>query len=592
MPHRPASANDRPAGRPAAKPLGSGSATPARAGYDLAIFLIAAAAPLAIVGRGLALDLWGDEVYTLVHFAASPWSDIVAGPWQPNNHLAYTLLLKSWMVLSNEPAWLRLPGLGLALLALGGVYRLVAASSGRAAGACAVVLLGLSPMFFTHVMQLRGYGLTLALFPWLLAAAMHKAQQGQWLQTLAVVCSGWLFLYTLPTNLLWYVPMAAVAVWRATRGPGRLRAISRAVFTWSGPLVLAGLAYWPLASEIRAASAAPPRSVQAYASLAQQVCWAATRDLWPLAPLWVWGLVLLVRRELVRRKDSGSIAGELQSRGLEPFSVDTHCIQPTSLGRKQVPDPLVFNFAVPQASIDRRAPIWLATLCVALGTLVLTVVLGVLPFVRNFAPMVEVTAMVVAELLVAASDGLLCRLAGRWPVAGHARCRAGLPALMVGALLLPAALSYPFRLEKARAGQRSQDGYFNYYAARYEPAAAIDELARRVGPTSAYLVLCDEADFHVCEYYLARRGLLSGRLATLDDGRQQAVVFYLGTSRPEYRFAAARAGLEPDQLAQLPVVAQRGFYELRQSPAPILVRIAPAQLHRGRAAASTLPVPR
>ncbi len=51
---------------------------------------------------------------------------------------------------------------------------------------------------------------------------------------------------------------------------------------------------------------------------------------------------------------SVAISGELRSWGLEPFSVNTHRVQLNSLSRKLVPDPLVFDFAVPLVASCRE----------------------------------------------------------------------------------------------------------------------------------------------------------------------------------------------------------------------------------------------
>jgi hypothetical protein len=226
-------------------------------------WLLAAAVPLAICAAKLNLDLWYDEVYTLVAFVSKPWSQIVTDYSAPNNHIFYSLILKPFYLLSDSEFFLRLPSLLFTAGTLAMLFRLTLRWSGLAAAMMATLALGLTQMFLVHTIQVRGYGLSMFLATWLADLALPSPGIARWPRPVVISLVGALFLYTIPSNLLLLLPLGLVGVaWRCLlvrrAGSGResqlgelrkgrtLPAALREAAAWGGACVLGVLLYLPV----------------------------------------------------------------------------------------------------------------------------------------------------------------------------------------------------------------------------------------------------------------------------------------------------------------------------------------------------------
>ena len=507
-------------------------------GAPLVWFLVAAAAPLGFLAKRIPLDLWYDEVYTLVHFVHRPWTEIVLDYSAPNNHIAYSLLVRPLWLLGAQPLELRLFSYALAVLTLVLMFVLAWRLAGREVAVWSTALLGLSQMYLIHAIQVRGYGLSMLLVTALvnlavaatgtLAAWTRAPHQPQskaapspspdlrrcWWRAVAIVAAAATALYAIPTNVLFVVPLAIWSVARAWRRcGGRSAAIESA--PWLAGLLLAALCYLPVLGELRSHSAGASRaSLGGMLQLAGDVLWAAGHDAWPLVPLAGFGLIAWL---LVPRKAAGADVVSLVAVGL-------------------------------------------------VGPFVIAWALGISPFLRNFCPLLPLLALGVAWLAWIAVDAVAQRISAR-SIRGTAW------ALITGLVLLlvifaPPLLSYPARLTALRKQQGAvQDGYFNYYAADFEPARVADLLGPMVQDEANFHIAYDDADYYNLVYYLIAEGIAAPPATESGGVSQEPGYLYLVLpAKPNLARLQARIAIPADQWIRWPEVARVGYYRVLRSP--------------------------
>ena len=490
-------------------------------------WIVAAAIPLALCASRLNLDLWYDEAYTLDVFVSQPWVKIASDYSAPNNHVLYSLLLRPVYLASDSEFFLRLPSFAFTVGTLWFVFRLTRRWAGLPAGALATLFLGLTQMFLIHTMEVRGYGLSMFLGAWLgdLALAesrvetsgVRSQESGLWaldsrLLTIAVV--GAAFLYVLPSNLLFFIPLATVAlVWTAVRDRV-VRSTLRESAAWGGALLLAGLVYLPIGEQVLAAGGGQAgASLSSLVSLASRVFSTATRDWLPVLPLAALGLAWWAQ-EAIRRPSRGQV-------GLP-----------------------------------------LLTAAMLVGPFCLTGLVGILPFERNYCPLLPFLAVAVgwlmAELIGAA--GRLVRLG--W--SDTVTALVGM-ALLAG-VALPRIWTYPARLAEERLGRFAQDGYYNYYAADFHPSEAVSYLKEAIGPNEPYRICFADADHFPLWHYFRREGMPLERTGESPTGAPTTVVHLIAPAPADYEALSAKSGISVEALRRLPPVKDFGYYRLYRSP--------------------------
>lgn len=473
-------------------------------------WILAAALPIVLCALQLNRDLWYDEAYTIIAFVAKPWLEIATDYSAPNNHILYSLLLRPVCLFSAEDLVLRLPSLLFAAGTLALVFRLVRRWAGTASAALSTLALGLTPMFLVHAMQVRGYGLSMLLAAWLSELALPCAQPRQRLRCAAIVLLGAAFVYTIPTNAFFLAAIAVGAVGRALLVERRLAAIGREIAVWMAAAGLAIVLYLPVWHQLR--GAAFDRSVASFAAvfdLVRSTYFAALRDWMPVLVPAVLGAGFFLRDAAARM------------------------------------------------SAERVAFALLIAAALSLP-FVLTGLLGVVPFPRNFCPMLPLLAAALGCTVARAVEGVGQLAATAWPPAATVAIAAAL--LIVVAL--PQVLTYPARLVEARREQpRIQDGYFNYYVAEFEPSRVVSYLQSAVGPQSPYAILMADEDYYCLAYYCWRLGM---PLTNMEGGRwtQPVAVYIIAPEKPDYRAISARSGLPVEVLRRFALVERFGYYHL------------------------------
>jgi uncharacterized membrane protein len=139
-------------------------------------------------------SLWLDEGSS-VWFARLPASALVKSLCDPHP-AGYYLFLKSWLLAGDGEAWLRVPSLLAALLAVALTYQIGKEHCGRACAALAAILLALHPLHSWYASEVRMYALAQA-------------------AGLLMVWLGWRILDGSPRRWVWvaYLLAAVTALW-------------------------------------------------------------------------------------------------------------------------------------------------------------------------------------------------------------------------------------------------------------------------------------------------------------------------------------------------------------------------------------------
>jgi hypothetical protein len=472
-------------------------------------FLLSATLPLVLLASKLNLDLWHDEIYTVTEFVARGPRHIVTDYSAPNNHVFYSLVLWPFYYAGDSSFTLRLPSLACATGTLWFVFKLAHRFAGLPAAIAATAILGLNPMFLVHAIQVRGYSLSMMLCAWLADLALAETRSPTRLRLVAIALAGAAFLYVVPTNMLFLLPLAAVAIiWNSKSK------IAAEACAWLGALLLAAVCYAPIYRQVL--EHGQPKGALAWSTFwlpASAFFSAAGRDAYLLVPLWLAGVFCWIWR----------------------------------VGRR----PMACETALP-----------LLCFLVVTGAFVLTGLLRISPFTRNYAPLLPIVAVgggwSLAELLEA-----IRRRWWAWLPAAVSGA-AGLSLVLV--VLVPSVVTYPRRLAAACRVGRPQDGYFNYYAADYHPAAVVEALAEWTQKDKSYSIVYAKEDHWNLAYYLGRAGLPPQSKPAR--GVSQMAVYVVATQAAQWRELAAQLDIPEDELRGWPMLRDFGYYRVFRSPKP------------------------
>lgn len=488
-------------------------------------FLLAAAAPIALCAARLNQDLWHDEIYTLVTFAAAGPAKIVTDYSAPNNHVLYSLAL--WIVqeFSTSNFALRLPSLAFTIGTLAMTFRAAWRLGDQTMAVLAMLLLGLNQMFLIHAIQVRGYPLAMFLFAWLINLAIPDQGPSRFSRLVGIALVGAAFLYVTPSDLLFLAPLAVAAlVWQAAAArkmangaapderAANQRTLVAIVGAWAAALALAALCYAPIAGQVLEHRG--PRSQFTFGAIlfaAETFLKPATHDFVSLAPVFLLGLLAWCVRRF---------------RGRE---VDSPAVLVLSLGT-------------------------------VLTALLLTAALGVSPFPRNFLPLLPLVAMAQAwtlrELLRAIP----------WNGERAANAASLVAALVLIAVLAPQLATYPKRLDAfCRQHPGAHDGYFNYYAAGYRPSAVVERVKELTTDGRPYRVCYAEEDHWNLLYYFKQANVPLGRRAS-DRNDSDTRVFVIAPHAADWSGIATRCEFPEAELRPLPIIEDFGYYVLRGAP--------------------------
>lgn len=428
-------------------------------------FLLAAAVPIVHCASRLNLDLWHDEIYTIESFVRRGPAFIVSDYHLPNNHVLFSLLEWPFYCLSDSNFVLRLPSFLCMVGTLIVLFRLAFRLAGLPCAVLSTAMLGLNQMYLNFAIQVRGYSLSMFLAVCLASLAVPPSAELNWRRLIAIPLVGAAFLYVLPTNGLFFAPIAAFAVGLAMARRSGVKSTVCEVAAWTAAVVIAIVCYLPIVEQIRSASATSSPSSWSYLPvIAVNFFRPATHDLIWLAPLFLLGLSA---------------------------------------------------WAWPRSTRLRQRIMPLLCTSVVVGAFLLTGLLRISPFERVYCPLLVFLALAGGWLLAELTDVARRRLA---PMAApEVATVVSLAAISLA--IWPQLWTYPQRLEERRNEYNAKypwpefdgwpiaDGYYCYYAANYGPSAIVNYLLDQNIEASTYRICWTDADHLNLSYYFSMAGL-------------------------------------------------------------------------------------
>jgi hypothetical protein len=480
-------------------------------------FVLTAAVPVAHCASRLNLDLWHDEIYTIDVFVRRGPRFIVSDYHLPNNHVLFSLLEWPFYCLSDSNFVLRLAPFVCAIGTLIVLFRLAWRLAGLPCAVTSTALLGLNQMFLNFAIQVRGYSLSMLLAAFLGSLAVMQPGKLVWRRWVATALVGAAFLYVLPTNVLFFLPLTAIAVGMTLANKPGKKQVAAEALAWLTAPALALLCYLPILDQIRKASASSSPSSWSYLPvIAGNFFRPATHDFLWFAPLVVLGLLA---------------------------------------------------WASPRRPTQRN---WgVAMLCggVIGGACLLTGALRISPFERVYCPLLVFLALAGGWLLAELADAVRRRMAG------SVESSATVALVVISLVIWPQLWTYPKRLETHRNefnathpwpqsdGWPIADGYYCYYAANYRPSAVVNYLLDEGIERSSYRLCWTQADHLNLWYYFDRAGLPLAHPAAPDDDR---VVIAIAPMPPPWNRLAKECELSDDEIKAFRLVRDFGYYRLYQ----------------------------
>lgn len=472
---------------------------------------------MAWTARNLPRDLWYDEIFTLYEFAARPVGEIVRDYSAPNNHVAFTLLVKPWLSVTSSEWALRLPSMAAALAALLGVYYAGLRWRGRDAAVLATGALALCQMFQNFAVEVRGYALSMALVAGLAAAVVSRAGHAR---NTAIALASAAAIYTIPTNVLLVAALAMASGLRAliaARHEFPRSAVAaplvRAAAPWLIGLALAAVLYAPMGEGLLAARDAMERPPVSWgADRMAAFARAALADQWPLAIAAAIGWIVWARGAW-RPRVAGLAA--LVLCGMGPF--------------------------------------------LAAGMLRLPL------YTRLFSPMLPLVALALGGGLAHLGRRLL---PGRWV--------APLGLALIYAVSAPRLATYDARSARAVAvDPRVQDGYYHFYAADFRPHDVVRWLNAARPQEGSYAIAFAPVDHYHLQYYLFEEQLPENNVVPRGPGTYRGTLFLVGPEPPDYEAIARHYRFNADELRRFPRVGRVGYFSIYRSPPEFELTVHP-----------------
>jgi hypothetical protein len=481
-------------------------------------FVLAAAVPIAHCANRLNLDLWHDEIYTIDSFVRHGPGFIISDYHLPNNHVLFSLLEWPFYCLSDSTFVLRLPSFVCAVGTLLVVFGLGRRLGGLPCAVLSTALLGLNQMFLNFAIQVRGYSLSMFLAACLASCSLAGGVI-TWRRMTAVVLLAGAFLYVLPTNVLFFVPLAAVAAGSAVARRTGVKPVVYEALAWAAAAGLALVCYLKILSQIRAtAQTSSPSSWSYLPAIVGNFLAPATHDFVWFAPLLLLGLAA---------------------------------------------------WAWPRRAGDQRQ--WtVPALCgtVIGGAFLLTGMLRISPFERVYCPLLVFLALGGGWLLAELTEAVR----RRWAGSATAEAAAAVALLAVSLAIWPQLWTYPQRLEARRTefnaehswpegdGWPIADGYYCYYAANYRPSAVVSYLLDQRIEQSAYRLCWTDADHLNLWYYFAKAGLPQGYRPS--SGGDRPRTFAVAPEPFPWKRLAKECRLTEDEISSFQPLGDFGYYRI------------------------------
>lgn len=174
--------------------------------WEICIGLIFIIIQLLHVNSGL----WNDEIYTLKYFTLQPLLITLTDYHVPNNHILFNVInngylklfrIDSLLTLMKSPWILRIVPFIYALGTLVGTYFITLNVSNKRGGVIALILLVTTIPYYNFVLQIRGYGLSTLLLVLLVFTSIKYLKNQQQKRLIGIGICVILLMYTTPSNL-------------------------------------------------------------------------------------------------------------------------------------------------------------------------------------------------------------------------------------------------------------------------------------------------------------------------------------------------------------------------------------------------------
>lgn len=165
-------------------------------------------AVVAAYWQPLHLDLWNDEVYSLIHFQQVPLLTTITDYHETNNHIFFNLVMNIYLRIIGSPTTLtvfehpeivRIVPLAFTLVTYVVMYRWISRMSGVWAGLLACALLTATLPYYNFALQYRAYSMVIML-------------------ATAYLYLLWLYLRNARMRYLWSLTACAAAIFYAHPG--------------------------------------------------------------------------------------------------------------------------------------------------------------------------------------------------------------------------------------------------------------------------------------------------------------------------------------------------------------------------------------
>jgi len=143
---------------------------------------------------------------------------------------------------------------------------------------------------------------------------------------------------------------------------------------------------------------------------------------------------------------------------------------------------------------------------------------------------------------------------------------------IVAAVVAPRLLSYEERLTAYRREHFAQDGYYNYYAANYHPAALFRYLGTELRSGENFLIVYAELDHFNLDFHARRAGLALSGVSDRAGPETEVTVYIAAPERVDYGELARRSHLSERALRAFTLLEDFGYYRLSKSPRRVPLR--------------------
>ncbi|MEO6831136.1 MAG: hypothetical protein ABI378_02695 [Chitinophagaceae bacterium] len=202
----------------------------------------------------LHLDLWNDEVYSLIHFQKVPFLITVTDYHESNNHVFFNLLLNGYLKIIGSPSnsdifhhpeIVRIVPLAFVIGSYMVLYKWIHSMLGFWQAVFGITLLSTTLAYYNFALQYRAYSLLILLGILYSHSLWHYFKNGRKIRLGILALCTMLLFYAHPAAIYLIVALSIALLFSFFSSDLRSKAIRAAFATCIGA-ALAGLAYLPI----------------------------------------------------------------------------------------------------------------------------------------------------------------------------------------------------------------------------------------------------------------------------------------------------------------------------------------------------------